>query len=380
MSERSSDIEFDFFDEPETEEASARARPRRRGPRPPVRPPAGLTPLLRLAGLFAFLITAAVVLVFVVQGCRRDAKEDAYAAYMGDVTTVARGSDSIGRRLTRVLTTPGIKQAEIETELRGLAERQEQGLARSVELEPPGALRAQHRHVEDALEFRVSGLRRLEDAFRRTAGARRPAGGAGALLAEQAQRFVASDVIWNDLFREPSMEILARQEIGGVDVPESRFLRNPDLATERRMSLILQRIRAAATGGRPGGKHGNGLVSVRALPEGKVLDPDADQNIVTATAELAFEVTIENSGGSQEVQVPVRLTIQQSPRPIVRTQTVDLIDPGERKTVVFRGLGGEAVQFTQRIPLRVQVLRVPGETNLANNSDTFQVLFTLPQP
>jgi len=46
LTERDTDIEFDFFDEPETEEAPERVRaPRRpppRGPRRPVRPPAGL--------------------------------------------------------------------------------------------------------------------------------------------------------------------------------------------------------------------------------------------------------------------------------------------------------------------------------------------------
>ena len=98
----------------------------------------------------------------------------------------------------------------------------------------------------------------------------------------------------------------------------------------------------------------------------------------TATADLAFEVTIENSGEFQEVGVRVRLTIQQSPQPIERTAVVDLIPAGERQTVVFRNLA--QVQITQRIPLRVEVERVPGETNLANNSATYQVLFTLTPP
>ena len=48
MTERDTDIEFDFFDEPETEEATERVRTPRRpppgGPRRPVRPPAGPDP------------------------------------------------------------------------------------------------------------------------------------------------------------------------------------------------------------------------------------------------------------------------------------------------------------------------------------------------
>ena len=64
-----------------------------------------------------------------------------------------------------------------------------------------------------------------------------------------------------------------------------------------------------------------------------MLETDAD-NTVTLTPELQIEVTVENSGNAQEVQVPVRLTLQQSPEPITKTRTIDVIDPGEEKRVV----------------------------------------------
>src|SRR2546423_1390357 len=57
MTERDTDTEFDFFDEPETEEATQRVRTPRRpppgGPPGPVRPPPGAIPLPRLARLIA---------------------------------------------------------------------------------------------------------------------------------------------------------------------------------------------------------------------------------------------------------------------------------------------------------------------------------------
>src|SRR5206468_11618907 len=96
MTERDTDIEFDFFDEPETEEAAERVRtPRRpppRGPRRPVRPPAGLIPMLRLAGLIAFLILAAVLLVVLARGCASSSKHERYQNYIGDVRAIAAGS------------------------------------------------------------------------------------------------------------------------------------------------------------------------------------------------------------------------------------------------------------------------------------------------
>jgi CARDB len=375
VTERSGDIEFDFFEEPETQEAAARPRPSRGGPRRPVRPPTGFTPLLRLAGLIAFAILIIVLLVFWISSCRDESKKDTYRDYVSAIGGVGSRSAEIGRDFNGVLTTPGMRQADLEEELRGLAERQEQLVTQASEITPPGSLREEHRAAVQSLSFRLSGLRRLQDAFGQAASFR-SAARAGELLAEQNRRLLASDMIWGDLFQEGSVEELRRQDVTDVDVPNSRFLRNVDLVTARGMAPIWQRIRGAATGGTPTGRHGNGLVSVRALPSGKVLDADADENVIVATADLAFEVTIENSGESQEVGVVVRLSIQQSPQPIVRTRTIASINPGERKTVIFRDLG-QVVQFTQRIPMRVEVQRVPGETNLANNSATYQVLFTL---
>jgi hypothetical protein len=382
MTERGSDIDFDFFDdEPVTQESPPRPRePKRRGgpsgPRRPQRPTAGLTPLLRLIGLIAFAILIVVLLVVWIQSCRSESKRNKYESYMETMRAVAANSEQVGRDLNVLLTTPGIKQAQLQSRLAGLAQNQEQGVANAREVTPPGPLREEHLDAVEALEFRVSGLRLLQDAFRETADLK-DGGEAGALLAAQVQRMLASDVVWSDRFRAPAVSELRRQDITGVEVPDSSFLMNVDLATARGMTPVWQRVTAAATGGATGGLHGNGIVSVKALPAGQVLSAGQD-NTVTATADLAFEVTIENSGSSQEVQVGVRLTIQQSP-PITKRAVVDLIDAGERKTVVFRDIAQD-VQFAQRVNVKVQVEPVPGEKNLINNVASYPVIFTLPPP
>ena len=116
MSERETDFEFDFFEEPATQEAPARERALRRPrgprvPRGPIRPRAGLTPLLRLLGLIAFAILIVVLLLLWVQSCQEDAKRDTYSDYMSGMTTVADESERVGRELSDVLTTPGIRSA-----------------------------------------------------------------------------------------------------------------------------------------------------------------------------------------------------------------------------------------------------------------------------
>ena len=196
MSNREPDFEFDFFDEPPTEEASGQRSLRRplrggpkepRGPRRPIRPGAGFTPLARLVGLVAFAILIVVLLVLWVQSCQEDQRRDAYRSYLGDVSAVARDSERLGRELNDVLTTPGIKPADLDQQLAGLVQQQQIGADRAAELDAPGPLRRANRSVTEALQFRVNGLQGLAAEFRNTRGSK-DAAASGALLAAQAQR------------------------------------------------------------------------------------------------------------------------------------------------------------------------------------------------
>src|SRR5205085_7681048 len=234
MTERDSDIEFDFFDEPETQEATQRRRAPRdgggprgpRGPRPPrrpVRPTAEATRLLRLAGLVAFAIFLVVVLVLVVKSCRSSSKNSEYANYMSSVRTIASGSAGVGRQLNDVLTTPGIKEADLETKLNGLAQQEAQYADRAAKINPPGPLRVEHQHLVEALQLRTSGISRLADAFRQTAKSK-SSSQAGQLLSGQAELLVASDVNWDFYFRNPTLRELKRQGVTGVSVPDSSVI------------------------------------------------------------------------------------------------------------------------------------------------------------
>src|SRR5919201_2117077 len=382
MTERDTDIEFDFFDEPETEEATERVRvPRRQppgpsGPRRAVRP-SGFIPMLRLAGLIAFLILAAVLLVVLVKGCANDSKRDTYADYMAKVSGIGGRSEQIGRSLNQTLTATGIKETELESKISGLAAQEQQEASQAKSIEPPGPLRTEHAHLIEVLQLRASALSRLADAFHRTATARN-ATTSGRLLADQARLLVASDVNWDFYFKEPTQQELERQgirDIGGV--PDSNIFPNPDLASTQAMTTVWQRVHGAATGGTPGGLHGNALASVTALPDDKRLDPNgsASDNEITASTDLAFQVAVENSGDFQEFNVVVTLTIQKSPKPIVLRKTIDVINAGQTRTVTFTDIDNPP--FGAPTTIKVEVEPVPGEAKTDNNSADYDVIFSL---
>jgi hypothetical protein len=380
MSERDSDIEFDFFDEPETEEAPERVRLPRRpggpgGPRGPrrVHTPAGFVPMLRLAGLVAFLIFAVIVLVFLVRGCAASGKHSSYSHYMDKAQNLATNSDHIGTQLNAALTATGIKTAALEEKIRGLAAQMQQLVDQAEGIRPPGPLRSEHDHLIEVLQLRQAGLSRFADALAQTATSH-DATQAGQVLATQARLLVASDVNWDFYFRDASKMVLQQQNVTGVNVPDSTIVANPDLASSQAMATVWQRLHGASTGGSPGGNHGSALVSTSALPGSKKLDPTV-LNTVTASTSLAFQAAVQNSGSFQEFDVKVILTIERNGKAIItKSQTIPIINAGEIKNVTFGNLSPPiGVETT----VKVDIQPVPGEKTTSNNSGTYKVIFSL---
>ena len=386
MTERDTDIDFDFFEEePPTQESSRADRLMRRsgggpqGPQRPPRAPTNLTPLLRLVGLIAFAILIIVLLVFWVQSCREAGKTKTYKSYMTKVSEVAASSQQIGRQLSTTLLAQGLKQSAVEQRIAGLARQEQLDVDRAREITPPGTLRDEHDALIEALQFRVSGLNGLATALAATVSTKNTTRAAG-VLASQMQRFLASDVIYDDEFRVPSVAELKRQgvtgtnESGGPLVPDSNFLQSADFVTTTSMVSVLSKIRGGAVTPSQGGLHGTNIVSVKALPEGTELSTSTQTRVIVRT-NLAFQVTIQDSGDSQETGIPVKLTIVQSGSdPVEKTATINFISPGETKVITFKNF--PAPNFQTPAQLKIEVQPVPGETKTDNNSADYPIIFS----
>ena len=337
--------------------------------------------MLRLAGLIAFLILAAVLLVVLARGCASSSKHDRYRSYLDNVRSIAASSDGVGKDLNRTLAATGIKESALESKVTALAAREQQDVARARDLNPPGPLRVEHDHLIEVLQLRASALSRLSDAFRQTATAK-DATTTGRLIADQARLLVASDVNWDFYFKEPTQLELQRQhitDIGGV--PSSSIIPNPELASTQAMTQVWLRVHGAATGGSSTtGNHGSALVSVTALPDGKKLSASgaASDNQITASTDLAFQVTVEDSGDFQEFNVGVTLTIQrtQGSKPIILRKKIPVINAGETKTVTFTNVDINGL-FGLPTTVKADVQPVPGETKTDNNSAEYSVIFSL---
>ncbi len=386
MTERDSDIDFDFFeDEPPTQESSRADRLMRRsggdppGPQRPPRAPTNLTPLLRLVGLVAFAILIVVLLVFWIQSCQASGKNKTYKNYMSKVSEVAAASHQIGTQLSTALLAQGLKQAEVEQRISGLAHQEQLDVDRARAITPPGTLRDEHNALIEALQFRVSGLNGLANALAATANTKNTTS-AGSMLAAQMQRLLASDVIWDDEFKDPSSAELRHQGVtgtsasGGPLVPDSNFLQSADFVTTNSMATVLSKIRGGAVTPSTGGLRGTNIVSVKVQPAGTELSTTT-QTPITVRANMTIDVTVQDSGDSQETSIPVKLTIVQAgSTPVVKRATIDFINAGETKVVTFKNF--PAPSFVKPAVIKVEVQPVQGETNTSNNSADYPVIFS----
>jgi hypothetical protein len=291
---------------------------------------------------------------------------------MNRVAQITSRSNAIGRQLNTLLATRGQRPAQVQRRLAGLARQEEQDVQDAQSIDPPGRLRAQHEHLIEALQYRVSGLSGLAASLPQALRTKSTRTGAS-LLTLPAQRLLASDVVYADSFRDPTKQVLNAQGVGDVRVPSSQFLQNPDFFSQTALAAVLSGLQGSNVTPRAGGLHGTNIVSVKALPRGTVLSPTSETTLI-GSSNLAIAVTIKDSGNSAEVNIPITLTIEQSPT-ITQTKTLPFINAGEERTVVFRIT--TPPKFGSPTRLKVYVKPVPGEANTANNTATYPVIFSL---
>jgi hypothetical protein len=383
MTTRDEDIlDFDFFgeDEPpswDEPEEPRRGPPRDRPPRGPrrrmPRAPGNLTPLLRLVALIALAILIVVLLVVWVEGCATDRKRERYTDYMAEIGAVGNQSARLGQQLATTLTTPALKLEDLDAELGGYVQSAENQVERAEDINAPGPLHTAHEGAIESLRYRANGLQGLKTAFQETADAD-DAPVAGEQLAAQMNRLLASDIIWVDSFELRAESVVESEGVVALEAPTSDFVTADDITTPESLAAIWERIQGASTDGTPQGLHGSGIAYVKALPSDQTLSTDTVTEILV-TDQLAFEVGVEDTGDFQEVRIKVTLTIPKQPENIVQEQTIDLIEPGETEAVRFKV--GALVPFGPEVSVKVDVDPVQGETNTANNTFEYPVIFSL---
>lgn len=347
-----------------------------------MRAPTGLVPLARLVGLIAIAIAIVVAFVFWVGACQGKSKHDEYASYASKVRTLAQSSQTLGVRFaTKLVNTAGVKESDLATALQQYAQQEQQAYDQAQQIRPPGPLLQAHQQMIDALELRAKGLAGLGEALASATASKTAAATTAATnaLVAQGELLTASDVLWEQLYRQPATQVLKAQGVTGVVIPHSQFITNGDVVSARAFSLLLARIGGATSGGSsstPSGLHGSALLSVKVEPQGTTLTTSTATK-VSVSAGLTFVATVEDSGDFNESGINVTLTIKAGSTKITRTKTITLIAPKQDATVSFGNFNLPPAAFANEASITVDVAKVPGETNLTNNTATYPAFFSL---
>jgi len=344
-------------------------------------------PRARLVALLVFAVILIVVIALVVKDCQRSQLEDKYTSYINGVAQIQTASAEQGAKLRQVMANPrGQRPPQLRAAILALS-KDAQGLVdQAADLDPPGALNAPQRSLITALEYRVAGLQRLGDnlpTLLQSNDAQTKATG----IAKPMQRFLASDVIYDDSFKGPAIQALRDDDITGIEVPALQpFLPNASFASPDGAKALLpdlQRRTASSGGGDDGGSTGNlrgtSLESTVALPSETRLVPGQVATVQTSEL-LKWSVTVKNGGDFDETNVVVRASFfyPATPNDVdTREVAIPSIPLGETTSVEIPGPSSDKVVFGEQGTLRIEVDAVTGETRTENNKAEYPVKITV---
>ena len=339
----------------------------------------------RIAAVLFVVVIGMLVLWFAVSSIRDARRNGAYKDYFSKVRELSTQSTQQGSELDTILTDQNSGDRSQRVARIELLSTRAAKLAKDAEaLDPPKQLEDSQQWFVTSLDYRARGLaslqRSLTDTMKTTNKSK-----AADNVAQAMSRLVASDVVWSDSFAAGSRDVLRRDDVNDVTVPDSVFIKDLDAASPTAIAQTLERIRIATTatkGGTPvvpkdgkirGGQLEGGRVTVS--PSGQAISLDSLTEIPSAE-NMAFEIPFTNQGEVQLTDVPVKITLRgENSDPIELTGAIDSVDPGQTASVKIPLT--DLPTFGEVLTMDVLVGPILGEAKTDNNTATFKVQFSL---
>ncbi|MDX8152455.1 hypothetical protein SK069_12675 [Patulibacter brassicae] len=377
----------DDFDEPtyvahegESRRASSR-RPGLGGLTGGGAPPDAQTARVRQIVALGAIVFILILLTVAVNSCVKSGRKSALQDYSRDVTAVLQESRSeVADPLFDVLSS-GEEANALQSRLSSIREVASDEADRVQGFSPPGDDRgkaAQH-DLELAMNLRAEALRVIAQEISRALADASTSQEALDAIAGQMQALLASDVILLSRTKPLIDEALRDADVSGAEVQAPRVLTDFSWLDADGLGAKL------GSGGGGGGSSSSGEVRDRSgeTPSSPGLHGTSITGVTMGGTQLSagastavpgrkVEVQVNNGGESDESQIEVGATFAISGGQSVSTKRViATLAQGQTATVpltlpaaVRSGVEGE---------LTITVGGVPGESNMDNNKQTFQV-------
>ncbi|HEX2103528.1 MAG TPA: hypothetical protein VHF51_07740 [Solirubrobacteraceae bacterium] len=368
-----------FFDEgDEPTRVTRPSRPRRGGggseppPRAAARQPDRRTLLIRQAvGIGGFLLFVLLIGVGI-QSCRSNQQENALKDYNREVTSVVTSSDrDVGRPFFELLGSGSDPAQDLQVQVNQLRLAADEDARRARRFDVPGPMEGAQDELLLALDFRAEALRRIADTLPTALGRGQPAEQALSRIAGQMQKFLASDVVYNQRVAPLIKEGLDEEGITGQRIPNSQFMPNVAWLSPEYVAERLGSDAGGQTDEPAPGLHGHGLTSVAVGDN--TLQPSPVVNRVPATGRVTFHVTFANQGDNDERNVRVSITVRGGGRTLTARKTVAQTKAGSPAEVDVP-LSQTPPVGTATVDVVVNAVRGEGKTD--NNRQRYTVIFT----
>jgi hypothetical protein len=332
----------------------------------------------RRFGALAIAVVVIIVLTLGVKSCLNGRKVQALKDYNRDVAGLVQRADANSDEFFTELTTPGSSSNDVLAQVNRLRLKAKAQTREAQNLSVPGDMKAPQRNLLLTL-----GL--LEEAIGKVAEKIPAALSTDSATAEPAvvgitaemQSFIAADVVYKRRTAALVKQVLDDHDIGGQTIQSSQFLPNVGWLDA---PTVARRIHAdagrgagseASTAPLAPGSHGHGLLAVSVGDVTLQAGENASNSL--AAGSVTFNVKFANQGENPETDVRVRVTITGGGKTITKQQTVDQTTAGAETTTAIPL--GEPPPIGVAVKIKVEVRKVRGEANVANNLAEYPAIF-----
>ncbi len=360
---------MDFFDDDATSQAPRRDQPasparRRSNPR--------RTRLQRILILAAILFVVVFAMAWWARSCQQNRKVASYRTYFEGVSAAISDSAALGKQLDSIVASPTkFSRKELTAKLAELSAKQNEIAVRADRLEPPDTLTTEQAVFAEGMKVRADGFKLFETTMLGILGKKKVN---PAKLAALAGYFSGPDAYYTSRVYIPARNTLSEQGVSDVLVPTSTFFLTTKTFDRATLEQMLNSVGSST---KLAGRHGVGLLGVTAQPGDITLTKGATTDI-PATADLSFDVAVQNQGDVTEENVAVKAVLK-LPGGGVLTQaaTIATITSGQTQTVTIKGFVIPAEALSKVSTLNVTAGPVPGERVKTNNVGQFKILLQL---
>jgi hypothetical protein len=342
--------------------------------RPPSRPPQQSIRTRRGIALLA-LVIAIVVIAVAVNSCEGSANKSALQNYGDNVSKIITNSDQTSKSLFAALSKAGSTDASATGQSVAQASSSAEAQLKQAEhLDVPGSAHGAQSHLVTALQLRVDALTNLAHWIQPALGSEHQQG-VQQITADMAT-FLASDVLYKQYTVKQLVSALhgAGIVVGGDNgtpinpgqfLPSVSWLDTNFVGAQLGVSVSTGKSGSGSSGSVTG-LHGDGLNSVSY--NGTTLPPTGAS--ITANPPPTFTLSVTDQGNFTETNVVCKVEVVGTS--ISGTKVIPSIAKGQTATcdVTLRSsppLGNYNI--------KASVGRVPGEHDVANNSQGISVTF-----